>query len=566
MHADELVRQAGERLAARPVAIPSFQRVERAARRRRRGAVATMSVAAVTAIVVGVTLSVDGNPGSIASSAETAVPTTSPTTSLATEVPPSAAPDTSAAPDVSVEPHTPTTVAASVTVDPGSFADIEPDSAVVLPAAPIEGRVSPAAVWTGAEMIVWGGYVPLSPGGAEPLSDGAAFDPTTGTWRIIAAAPIEGRGDPASVWTGTEMLVWGGNASTATVADGAAYNPATDTWRTLAPAPIPDVARPATAWTGDEMLIVSGMRAVAGGGTPVSDAAAYNPVTDTWRTIASPIGTFTPPYPQATWTGDSLLMVTTETTTIPTDSSEPPQLRDIYRLVEYRPETDTWTVIDNTFDGTLVGVTGIGAAVSLPYGDLDGAILDPRGQVIGSVPARPATLRPAFSSQPIWTGIEVLIWGGNADGVALDPATQTWRNFPAGNVPNRVDGAIVWADGVMLGWGGFSSNRDGSTVAASDGIMYRPPNPGQPAPLPASEEFCATATAATEGRIDFNDPQQTDTLVNDPSISEIDRLQIQAQLQHAAANVASGAWSNDQLVNLVNRLCGINLPAATIAP
>ena len=100
-----------------------------------------------------------------------------------------------------------------------------------------------------------------------------------------------------------------------------------------------------------------------------------------------------------------------------------------------------------------------------------------------------------------------------------------------------------------------------------------PPTVATTAPAPsattmmrASDDFCTAAIAATEGRVDFSDPQQTDVLVNDSSISEIDRLQIAAELQDAAAEVASGAWSNDELVNLVNRLCGTDLPAVTMAP
>ncbi len=32
-----------------------------------------------------------------------------------------------------------------------------------MPAAPLHGRLEPAAVWTGHQMILWGGYRPGSP-------------------------------------------------------------------------------------------------------------------------------------------------------------------------------------------------------------------------------------------------------------------------------------------------------------------------------------------------------------------------------------------------------------------
>ncbi len=45
-----------------------------------------------------------------------------------------------------------------------------PNQWVSLPTAPLGGRAAPAAVWTGGEMIVWGGYY-----GGRDKADGAAF-------------------------------------------------------------------------------------------------------------------------------------------------------------------------------------------------------------------------------------------------------------------------------------------------------------------------------------------------------------------------------------------------------
>jgi hypothetical protein len=61
-------------------------------------------------------------------------------------------------------------------------------------------------VWTGTEMIVWGG----SSGSAFHIT-GGRYDPATNRWRAtsIASAPT-GRELHAAVWTGREMIVWGG--------------------------------------------------------------------------------------------------------------------------------------------------------------------------------------------------------------------------------------------------------------------------------------------------------------------------------------------------------------------
>src|SRR6202030_377319 len=69
-------------------------------------------------------------------------------------------------------------------------------------------RSSHTAVWTGSEMIVWGGS-DFTPGGF--LDSGARYRPATDRW--LPAAPAgasSGRNSHVAVWTGSEMIVWGG--------------------------------------------------------------------------------------------------------------------------------------------------------------------------------------------------------------------------------------------------------------------------------------------------------------------------------------------------------------------
>src|SRR5881227_3047468 len=65
------------------------------------------------------------------------------------------------------------------------------------------GRLGPTAVWTGSEMIVWGG---------DDLNTGGRYNPVTNSWTATNTtnAPA-GRGRHTAVWTGSEMIVWGGN-------------------------------------------------------------------------------------------------------------------------------------------------------------------------------------------------------------------------------------------------------------------------------------------------------------------------------------------------------------------
>ena len=74
---------------------------------------------------------------------------------------------------------------------------------------PTNGAPAPrsvhTAVWTGREMVLWGGFN----GGV--LNDGGRYNPAFSAW-----AAVNTTGAPAAryyhtaVWTGTEMIVWGG--------------------------------------------------------------------------------------------------------------------------------------------------------------------------------------------------------------------------------------------------------------------------------------------------------------------------------------------------------------------
>ena len=55
-------------------------------------------------------------------------------------------------------------------------------------------------------MIVWGGF-----DGTFPVNTGGRYDPETNGWRPTSTANAPGRRySPTAVWTGTEMIVWGG--------------------------------------------------------------------------------------------------------------------------------------------------------------------------------------------------------------------------------------------------------------------------------------------------------------------------------------------------------------------
>lgn len=160
---------------------------------------------------------------------------------------------------------------------------------------PPELRVGTSVAWTGQELIVWSG---VPSGGDEPALDGFAFDPLEGTWRRLPGAPV-GRETfgvtPKPIWTGTEVLFY---------PTGLAFDPGSNTWRELPPAPHdPGYRQTAVVWTGSEMVVFGGGEVDS---NTAHQGAAYDPRTDRWRRIAdAPIGLN---LLSAAWTGDEVIV------------------------------------------------------------------------------------------------------------------------------------------------------------------------------------------------------------------------------------------------------------------
>ena len=70
------------------------------------------------------------------------------------------------------------------------------------------GRDFHTAVWTGSEMIVWGG---ISNGFPEVLNTGGRYNPSTDSWTATSTHQrAQCRRDHTAIWTGSEMIVWAG--------------------------------------------------------------------------------------------------------------------------------------------------------------------------------------------------------------------------------------------------------------------------------------------------------------------------------------------------------------------
>jgi len=93
-------------------------------------------------------------------------------------------------------------------------------------------------VWTGKEMLVWGGGIMGGLGIGGVMQTGARYDPEADVWRnITTAGAPEGRANHGLLWTGTRMLVWGGSMhsyrSAPGLATGGLYDPNIDAWEPI---------------------------------------------------------------------------------------------------------------------------------------------------------------------------------------------------------------------------------------------------------------------------------------------------------------------------------------------
>jgi N-acetylneuraminic acid mutarotase len=326
-------------------------------------------------------------------------------------------------------------------------------------ANPPEPRSSHTAVWTGTEMIIWGGF-----NGSTYLNSGGRFDPTTGTWTPTSTinAPFARTGHSA-VWTGSEMIVWGGmgygtNDETNT---GGRYNPMTDTWWPLSTAGSPQARRSHSAvWTGSEMIVWGGV----GGALDLNSGGRWNPVTDTWGPIAdagAPIARFDH---TAVWTGARMIVwggYHDVNEVHPLDSGG-----------EYDAGANTWTateVVDAPSGRGNHSAVWTGSEM-IVWGGWNGMPLDSGSRYD---PATGTWLPTAMTGAPqaraghgaFWTGAEMILWGGGGGtfgaqgldtGGRFDPTADAWSPTSTLNAPEgRGGGTVVWTGREMIVWGGY---------------------------------------------------------------------------------------------------------------
>jgi hypothetical protein len=328
---------------------------------------------------------------------------------------------------------------------------------IPLEIGPLAPRSGHSVIWTGSEMIVWGGWGDEN--GDVRFADGAAFDLESGVWRVIAESPLTPRRDHQAAWTGEEMLIVGGDGPR----DGAAYDPMSDSWRPLPDTPIQTSGDPieitSSVWTGEGLVVWH---------VPSDQIAAYSPETDRWSRLPSTdLGVHRG---VLRWTGSDLYTFGTE-----------PVFPDRVPLVGVRLEEDHWIPLPPAELWTETHNTPASPRLTAWTGDRFVAFTDSGSQ------GRTLAYSPSIDT---WEEIEAIPVGGSegfpeplpiggpilvfrTPAAVFDPESNTWTIVELVGGDARY---AVWTGTQVLAWEttwGFGTGGEPFRVAA---WRYQPPD------------------------------------------------------------------------------------------
>jgi N-acetylneuraminic acid mutarotase len=341
-------------------------------------------------------------------------------------------------------------------------------------------RLRQTAVWTGTQMIVWGGRSWLD---GPALDTGGRYDPLLDSWNetstVQAPAPRDGH---TAVWTGSEMIIWGGTSSTTGVPSmntGGRYDPTTDQWSAVTLTGAPSARfRQTAVWTGNRMVVWGGtMECSPYTLCPTNTGGRYNPQNDSWSAVTTAGAPESRSQHTAVWTGSRMIVWGG----LPATSGYPPLITG----GRYNPQNDSWSATSTVnAPGGRTDYTALWTGnLMLIWGGINGhngngTLFDHTGGRYDPVTDHWSSLstngapRERRNHTAVWTGTEMVVSGGLGPGSFLDnfgtvietaddtggrydPATDTWRATPAAGAPAaRYGHSAVWTGGEMILWGG----------------------------------------------------------------------------------------------------------------
>jgi hypothetical protein len=338
-------------------------------------------------------------------------------------------------------------------------------------------RQEHVAVWTGSEMLIWGGMGearPCEDCSAECLTESARYDPVADAWSPMATEGAPGpRGGFVAVWSGSELIVWGGaecgggEGPIPVLASGARYDPVANSWKPMDASTAPLGRHAAAAvWTGDEMVVWGGRDEIGGF---IEDGSRYDPVADTWSVMSTVSAPSTARNMAIVVAAGSSMLVWGGT-----ESGDP-----IANGAIYSTKTDTWSAI------TTVGAPdfrfpsfGVWSGSKLLFWGMDADLEPVGGRYDPSADAwtdASAAGAPSGFAPAVWTGTKVLVWGVRGgeptiEGARYDAGADAWTAMATEGAPTaRFSYSAVWTGSEMIIWGGF-----GDPGLLATGGRYRP--------------------------------------------------------------------------------------------
>jgi len=361
-----------------------------------------------------------------------------------------------------------------------------------------EARETSTAVWTGSELIIWGGSTLHG-----SLNTGGRYSPALDSWTATSTtnAP-EARGGQSTVWTGSEVIIWGGFNGVDVLNTGGRYNPIIDSWTSTGTTNVPAARDQHSAvWTGSEMIVWGGH----GINVKFNSGGRYNPSTDSWvatSTVNAPAARWEH---RAVWTGSEMIVWGGSD-----DSNY------LHTGGRYDPSTDSWTPtgLVNVASGRVHNTAVWSGSEMIVWGGVDETFNDCNtggryspvddswaATSIGNAPS------PRDSHTAVWTGNEMMLWGGvfccpvvdfNTGG-RYTPGTDSWMATSTTNAPfARANHSAVWTGSEIIAWGGFNFEQQvyfntGGRYCAEGGPSPTPTPSATPTPT-ATPTATATAT------------------------------------------------------------------------
>jgi hypothetical protein len=191
-------------------------------------------------------------------------------------------------------------------IDTGALYDPTADSwATAAKTGAPTARDTHTAVWSGTRMVVWGGQDDNAVG----QNTGARYDPVANSWSAtsVTSVPV-GRWMHTAVWIGNRMVVWGGFDGNLDLSTGGLYDPAADTWTPTSTTGAPAARELHVAVWADavsEMIVWGGENDAV---VPLSSGGRYNPATDAWTATSITGAPASGRYGAVAWTGSEMIV------------------------------------------------------------------------------------------------------------------------------------------------------------------------------------------------------------------------------------------------------------------